>query len=69
MSVQEIYGKSYVYAATYDAEGRLLGIERVPLDETGNASVSVGKSDSDSTEKVFVWTNDVQPITYAEKFE
>ena len=62
------YANCYVYAAVYDENGVLLGVNRVPLEMTGNTTVSVDKSANDAFAKVFIWANTLQPIITAEEF-
>lgn len=56
------YENSYVYAAVYDAEGVLVSVNCVPLEMTGDTVISLDKSENDMTAKVFVWTDELQPI-------
>lgn len=56
------YENSYVYAAVYDADGVLISVNRVPLELTGDTVISLDKSKNDKTAKVFVWTDELQPI-------
>lgn len=63
------YENCYVYAAVYDAEGVLVSINRVQLEMTGDTVISLDKSENDMTAKVFVWTDELQPILeIAEEF-
>ena len=63
------YENCFVYAAIYDADGVLLGVNCVPLQMTGSTSVSVDKQENGVTAKVFVWSNFMQSIIeQAEEF-
>lgn len=62
------YANCYVYAAVYDVNGALLNVNRVPLETTGNTNISVDKSVYNASAKVFIWSDDMQPVIEAEKF-
>lgn len=64
------YESCFVYAAIYDADGILQGVNRVPLQMTGSTSVSVNKQENGVTAKVFVWSDFLQSIIeHAEEFD
>lgn len=54
--------------AVYDENGILCAINRVPLETTGNTSVSVDKNDNAKKAKVFVFSSTLQPIITSEEF-
>ena len=62
------YENCYIYAAVYDENGILCAINRVPLETTGNTSVSVDKNDNAKKAKVFVFSSTLQPIITSEEF-
>ena len=62
------YEDCYVYAAVYDENGILCAINRVPLETTGNTSVSVDKNDNAEKAKIFVFSRTLQPIITSEEF-
>lgn len=59
----------YVYAAVYDSVGNLINANKVYLNTSGSTSVSVPRTSSDKTAKIFVWTKNMQPITEAKSVE
>ena len=62
------YENCYIYATVYDENGILCAINRVPLETTGNTSVSVDKNDNAKKAKVFVFSSTLQPIITSEEF-
>lgn len=62
------YENCYVYAAVYDESGRLLAVNRVPLETVDSTSILAEKSENDALAKIFIWTNTLQPIMTAEEF-
>lgn len=62
------YANCYVYAAVYDVNGALLNVNRVPLETTDNTNISVDKSIYNASAKVFIWSDDMQPVIEAEEF-
>lgn len=46
----------------------MLEVKRVPLNTTGNTSVSVSKSPYNALVKVFIWSDNMQPVIEAEEF-
>lgn len=56
------YENCFVYAAIYDADGALIAVNRVPLQMTGNTSVSVDKAENEAIAKVFVWSDFMQSV-------
>lgn len=52
----------------YDENGILCAINRVPLETTGNTSVSVDKNDNAEKAKIFVFSRTLQPIITSEEF-
>ena len=56
------------HLAVYDENGILCAINRVPLETTGNTSVSVDKNDNAKKAKVFVFSSTLQPIITSEEF-
>ncbi len=61
------YENCHVYAAVYDVNSKLLALRRIPLEMTGDTSVSVNKSENDKLVKVFVWADTLQPIIESAK--
>ena len=68
VAAAEKYENCYVYAAVYAYDNTLLEVKRVPLNTTGNTSVSVGKSPYNALVKVFIWSDNMQPVIEAEEF-
>ena len=68
VAAAEKYENCYVYAAIYAYDNTLLEVKRVPLSMTGNTSVSVSKSPYNALVKVFIWSDDMQPVIEAEEF-
>ena len=66
--MENTYEDCYVYAAVYDENGILCAINRVPLETTGNTSVSVDKNDNAEKAKIFVFSRTLQPIITSEEF-
>ena len=56
------------HLAVYDENGILCAINRVPLETTGNTSVSVDKNDNAEKAKIFVFSRTLQPIITSEEF-
>lgn len=69
VDAEKKYDDCYVYAATYDENGILLGINKIKLDTKDNTTISVNKNDNTQTAKVFILAEMLQPIISAEKFE
>lgn len=64
----ENYDNCYVYVAIYDANNALLNVNHEPI-EAGAATVSVDKSPSGALAKVFIWQDNMKPVTdKAEEF-
>lgn len=68
VATENTYEDCYVYVAVYDENGILCAINRVPLETTGNTSVSVDKNDNAKKAKVFVFSSTLQPIITSEEF-
>ena len=68
VAMENTYEDCYVYAAVYDENGILCAINRVPLETTGNTSVSVDKNDNAKKAKVFVFSSTLLPIITSEEF-
>ena len=68
VATENTYEECYVYVAVYDENGILCAINRVPLETTGNTSVSVDKNDNAKKAKVFVFSSTLQPIITSEEF-
>ena len=68
VAATEKYENCYVYAAIYAYDNTLLEVKRVPLNTTGNTSVSVSKSPYNALVKVFIWSDNMQPVIEAEEF-
>jgi hypothetical protein len=66
VSVTKAYENSYVYAAVYDSDDNLIAINKVPLNVSAGTTIEVDKSTDDSYAKIFVWTDNMQPIIEAE---
>lgn len=56
------YENCFVYAAVYDENGVLLGLNRVPLETADKTTVSVNKADNGALAKVLLWADTLQPI-------
>lgn len=66
--IAENYDNCYVYVAIYDANNALLNVNREPI-EAGAATVSVDKLPSGALAKVFIWQDNMKPVTdKAEEF-
>ncbi len=68
VAAAEKYENCYVYAAIYAYDNTLLEVKRLPLSMTGNTSVSVSKSPYNALVKVFIWSDNMQPVIEAEEF-
>ena len=68
-----IFSSSYkdgiVYVAVYDTDGTVISVGKEQVNTTGNTTVEVEKSAADKTAKIFVWTENMQPITSAESVD
>ena len=58
----------YVYAAVYDTNGTLLAVNRAPIVKIGNTNISVDKSEYNALIKVFIWSDDMQPVIETKEF-
>ena len=56
-----------LYVAIYDNSGILLNANKVPLELYNNTVISVDKNSNAQYAKIFVWINDMQPITNSEE--
>lgn len=63
VSAQMKYGDCYVYAAVYDENGVMLGINRVPLSMKDDTKISVDKKDNAKSVNIFVLSSQLQPIS------
>ena len=68
VAAAEKYENCYVYAAIYAYDNTLLEVKRVPLNTTDNTSVSVSKSPYNVLVKVFIWSDNMQPVIEAKDF-
>ncbi len=55
------------YAASYDAEGALINVVSKPF--TGNAATVTPDTAGAAKIKFFVWTNNIQPVTYTKTMD
>jgi len=62
------HDRNIARAIVYDENGILCAINRVPLETTGNTSVSVDKNDNAEKAKIFVFSRTLQPIITSEEF-
>ncbi len=68
VALENTYENSIVYTAVYDVNDVLLSVNS----ETASANstnVKLNKVDNGAYVKIFVWTNNIQPITNVEKIE
>ena len=61
ISAQMKYG--YVYAAMYDENGVMIGIDRVPLSMKDDTKISLDKKDNAKNVNIFVLSSQLQPIS------
>ena len=59
---------TYVYAAAYDENGVLVKMNCVPLEMSGNTTISIDKTDKVESAKVFVLSDMLQPVIQAQEF-
>ncbi len=59
---RRVYENCYVYSAIYDVDGAVITVKRAPLKTAEDTRVSAGKSEKDKTARVFVWTENIQPV-------
>ena len=55
--------RSYVYAAMYDENGVMIGIDRVPLSMKDDTKISLDKKDNAKSVNIFVLSSQLQPIS------
>lgn len=67
IDVEQPYIGCNVYVAIYDNSGILLNANKVPLELYNNTVISVDKNSNAQYAKIFVWINDMQPITNSEE--
>lgn len=63
ISAQTKYGDCYVYAAMYDENGVMIGIDRVPLSMKDDTKISLDKKDNAKSVNIFVLSSQLQPIS------
>ena len=63
ISAQTKYGDCYVYAAMYDENGVMIGINRVPLSMKDDTKISLDKKDNAKSVNIFVLSSQLQPIS------
>ena len=63
VSAQMKYGDCYVYAAVYDENGVMIGIDRVPLSMKDDTKISLDKKDNAKNVNIFVLSSQLQPIS------
>ena len=63
ISAQMKYGDCYVYAAMYDENGVMIGIDRVPLSMKDDTKISLDKKDNAKNVNIFVLSSQLQPIS------
>ena len=61
------YENCYVYAAIYDVNGALIELSRVPLEQADKTSISVRKSPYNALLKLFIWSDNMQPVIEAKE--
>lgn len=65
---EQTYKTCYVYAAVYDKNGVLVKMNCVPLEMSGNTTISIDKTDKVESAKVFVLSDMLQPVIQAQEF-
>ena len=65
---EQTYKTCYVYAAAYDENGVLVKMNCVPLEMSGNTTISIDKTDKVESAKVFVLSDMLQPVIQAQEF-
>jgi len=68
VEIEKVYENSFVYAVIYDEEYNLLELKKVSVEDL-KTSVSVDKDENAIGVKIFVWTNDLQPVTLVSTVE
>lgn len=67
IDVEQPYIGCNVYVAIYDNNGILLNANKAPLELFDSTTIAVDKKDSAVYAKIFIWINDMQPITNSEE--
>ena len=62
-------GDCTAYAATYNAEGALLSVTTAPFTDGAAKIIPDTSSPSAASIKFFVWTNTIQPVTFAKTID
>ncbi len=68
VEIEKVYENSFAYVAIYDDEYTLLELKKVPVEEL-ETTIGVDKNENATGAKIFVWTNDLQPITWLSTVE
>jgi len=68
VEIEKVYENSFAYVAIYDDEYTLLELKKVPVEEL-ETTIGVDKNENAIGAKVFVWTGDLQPITWLSTVE
>lgn len=63
VSVEKTYTNSYVYAVAYDNNNTLIDIIQKPLNISDSTNIEINKNVNIDNIKIFVWTDNLQPIT------
>ncbi len=63
VSVEKTYTNSYVYAVAYDNNNTLIDIIQKPLNISDSTNIEINKNVNIDNIKIFVWTDNMQPIT------
>lgn len=67
IALEKAYSYSTAYAAYYDTDGKLISVGTAMPDIDGNASVYIANGSASA--KVFVWLNNMQPLTVPTEIE
>lgn len=67
IDVEQPYIGCNVCVAIYDNNGILLNANKAPLELFNSTTIAVDKKDSAVYAKIFIWINDMQPITNSEE--
>ena len=63
VSLEKTYANSYVYAVAYDNNNTLIDIIQKPLNISDSTNIEINKNVNIDNIKIFVWTDNMQPIT------
>lgn len=66
VTFEEAIDNATIYAAIYDEDGKLLGLETSPCDGDDYYIVNVPVNSDTKKAKIFVWEDNIKPLGYAE---